>query len=286
MATPPEETIHADHVYVVPPISRNERLMSNVFEELRERVPLSEMKPAIDFSTGVSGISPPLILPRKKYKGALVWPDEPGIQETPEETETEKLDFSALYSSALPPSFHMARILEDAQSHAESSTQTEQQKPPQDGHSEYDFSGLYPSIIQRDDILLTEEAAKKRHQKACYEAAERVADAWKEVQLSEEAQVTLPQFIQDLIKKRQEIKSSLPKDYRPPSKAQERRNRNRITKNSQYGKTGSEPRVNICTYCWTPNPPKRCKGCHMAFYCDEECQKEDWKESHRSRCRK
>ena len=86
----------------------------------------------------------------------------------------------------------------------------------------------------------------------------------------------MPQVFKDLLRQREEIKATLPKDYKPPSEAQQRRDIEKLTGNSVYGKTGSEPHCQRCTYCTRRNPPKRCGKCRSATYCDELCQKEDW----------
>ena len=113
----------------------------------------------------------------------------------------------------------------------------------------FDFSSLYPSIMIAHNL--------------CYDSAQHPEE-------------DMPQAFKDLLRKREEIKATLPKDYKPPSEAQQRRDIEKLTGNSMYGKTGSEPTCKRCTYCTRRNPPKRCGRCHLATYCDQLCQKEDW----------
>lgn len=41
----------------------------------------------------------------------------------------------------------------------------------------------------------------------------------------------------------------------------------------------------FCHTCGKNNPKKRCSECKFAHYCDEKCQKKDWK-FHRKNCLK
>lgn len=45
-------------------------------------------------------------------------------------------------------------------------------------------------------------------------------------------------------------------------------------------------RNKVCAYCRRPGARKKCEGCKQRRYCDNKCQKKDWKKEHRGQCKK
>lgn len=153
----------------------------------------------------------------------------------------------------------------------------------------FDFSSLYPSVMVAHNLscastqrptdishpFCTEVEAHEQEEPSKKDAGTRSANEFKSANKYPESQ-DMPQVFRDLLEQREKIKATLSKDYKPPSEAQQRRDIEKLTGNSMYGKTGSEPTCQRCTYCTRRNPPKRCGSCRSVTYCDELCQKEDW----------
>ena len=56
---------------------------------------------------------------------------------------------------------------------------------------------------------------------------------------------------------------------------------------NNYKTKVSLSKLNRCNYCMTYDTMatfKACAGCKKAYYCDTECQKEDWKSTHKKLC--
>ena len=45
-------------------------------------------------------------------------------------------------------------------------------------------------------------------------------------------------------------------------------------------------RLKVCAYCTTPGAQLKCAECKQRTYCNEKCQKKDWKTVHRNQCKK
>jgi hypothetical protein len=41
-----------------------------------------------------------------------------------------------------------------------------------------------------------------------------------------------------------------------------------------------------CSYCHHVTAQWRCAGCLHTYYCNEECQREDWRHAHNSVCQR
>ena len=53
--------------------------------------------------------------------------------------------------------------------------------------------------------------------------------------------------------------------------------------NNMTGDNVKRGDIRFCCYCEKPGPCVLCNGCKTEYYCDEECQKQDWK-SHQEFC--